>query len=57
MRLADYRRLTRRAQTRAIIISDGCRDYVVEIHHDRGNDVLTDRHGRPLRDLVTKDLP
>ena len=32
-----------------MIISDGCRDYVVEARRDSGAGLLTDRQGRPLR--------
>jgi hypothetical protein len=49
MKLRDFRKFARTRPARAVIISDGCRDYVIEIHQPHGAGLLTDRHGRPLR--------
>lgn len=49
MNVGEFRRACRKAETKAVIISDGCRDYVVEVSHPQGKDVLADRQGRPLR--------
>ena len=49
MNLSEFRRWSRKTETKAVIISDGCRDYVVEVTHPQGKDVLADRQGRPLR--------
>ena len=49
MRVQDFRRFSRSTNTKAKIISDGCRDYLVEVHHEHGGGVLTDRRGRPIR--------
>ncbi|MEM7098643.1 MAG: hypothetical protein AAF541_10335 [Pseudomonadota bacterium] len=49
MTLSDFRRLARREEIGARIISDGCRDYVVEIRRGQAAGVLTDRKGRRKR--------
>jgi len=49
MRLRDCRKSARRHAARAVIISDGCRDYVVEVHQENGTGILTDHRGRTLR--------
>ena len=49
MNIQDFRRLARKKRLTAIIISDGCRDYLVDIHSEHGAGALTDRKGRRLR--------
>ena len=49
MKLRDFRKYARQHCAKAVIISDGCRDYVIEIHQANGAGLLTDRRGRPLR--------
>ena len=49
MTLTNFRRIARKETLTAIIISDGCRDYVVEIRSETGAGVLTDRKGQRLR--------
>ncbi len=49
MTLSELKRSVREQQTAATIISDGCRDYVVEIQHASGAGILRDRKGRTLR--------
>ena len=49
MKLRDFKRCARQHPVRAVIISDGCRDYVVEVHQRNGAGSLTDRRGRVLR--------
>jgi len=49
VKLRDFRKYARQQPARAVIISDGCRDYVVEIHQPNGAGLLTDRRGRALR--------
>ena len=49
MRISDLKRAARAAPTAATIVSDGCRDYVVQIRRPRGIGILQDRKGRPLR--------
>ena len=49
MRMRSLRKLMRSEPVRAVIISDGCRDYVVEIHRETGAGVLTDGRGKPKR--------
>ena len=49
MKLRDFRKYARHHQAKAVIISDGCRDYVIEIHQAYGAGLLTDRRGRALR--------
>ena len=46
MTLFQLNRLVRRQPVEATIISDGCRDYVVELTTQRGAGLLTDRKGR-----------
>ncbi len=31
------------------IISDGCRDYIAEVHYNGRTEVLTDKQGKPAR--------
>ena len=45
----ELRRLARRQALRALVISDGCRDYLVEIHSGNERHLLTDRRGRHKR--------
>ena len=50
MTLSELKQLVkRRPDARAAIISDGCRDYVVEIHQQHGAGLLQDRKRRPMR--------
>ncbi len=49
MKLREFKRLAQRTHTQAVIIGDGCRDYVVEIRHANGAGLLTDRRGRAVR--------
>ena len=49
MKLRDFRKFARAHHSRAVIISDGCRDYVIEIHQANGAGLLTDWRGRTLR--------
>ena len=49
MNIQDFRRLARKKSLTAIIISDGCRDYLVDIHSEHGAGPLTDKKGRRLR--------
>lgn len=49
MKLRDFKKYARQHHAKAVIISDGCRDYVIEIHQSNGAGLLTDRHGRALR--------
>lgn len=49
MKLRDFKKFARQHSAKAVIISDGCRDYVVEIHQSNGAGLLTDRRGRALR--------
>lgn len=49
MTLPDFRRVARRQPLQAVIISDGCRDYVVEVRSENGAGLLTDRKGRTKR--------
>ena len=49
MTLTELKRSVREQPTAATIISDGCRDYVVEIHRASGAGILRDRNGRTLR--------
>ncbi len=51
MRLAEFRRMARSTETRAVILSDGCRDYIVVVQDINGNtsNVLTDRRKQTVR--------
>jgi hypothetical protein len=49
MKLAELKKLARSASPVARIISDGCRDYVVEIHQPSGAGILQDRRRRTMR--------
>ena len=49
MRTSQVKRLARKDTVDAVIISDGCRDYVIELHTTKGADLLTDRKDRPRR--------
>ena len=46
---AQVKRLTGKGTIDAVIVSDGCRDYVVELHTANGGHMLTDRNHRPRR--------
>ena len=43
------KRLARREPIRAVIVSDGCRDYVVELHTDSSSGLLTNWRGKRKR--------
>jgi hypothetical protein len=49
MKLRDFKKYVRQNHAKAVIISDGCRDYVIEVHQPNGAGLLTDRQGRALR--------
>ena len=49
MKLGELKKLARSASPVARIISDGCRDYVVEIHQPSGAGILQDRRRRTMR--------
>ncbi len=49
MTLWELKRSVREQPTTATIISDGCRDYVVEIQRTNGAGLLRDRRGRTVR--------
>jgi hypothetical protein len=49
LKLSDLKRLAKARPTSATIISDGCRDYVVEVQQPQGAGILQDRRGRTLR--------
>ena len=49
MTLSALRKLARRKTLNAVIISDGCRDYVVEVQHANGAGMLRDWRGRIRR--------
>lgn len=49
MKLSELKKLARSEAPTARIISDGCRDYVVEIHQPAGAGVLQDWRRRTLR--------
>ena len=49
MRAADIKSLARKQTVDAVIISDGCRDYVLELHTANGAGLLTDRKGKRRR--------
>ena len=44
-----FRRVARRQPLQAIVLSDGCRDYLVEVRSKNGAGLITDRKGRPKR--------
>lgn len=46
---SDFRRVARSQPLQAIIISDGCRDYLIEVRSKNGAGLITDRKGRPKR--------
>ena len=45
----QVKRLARSGNVEAVIVSDGCRDYVIELHTASGDHILTDRKRRPRR--------
>ncbi len=49
MTLNALKKLARKKALSAVIISDGCRDYVVEIRHANGAGTLQDWRGRTSR--------
>ena len=49
MTLREFNRRARHGDLRAVIISDGCRDYVIEAHTERGSGVINDYRGRRKR--------
>lgn len=49
MKFLDSMQFARSRPLRATIISDGCRDYVVEVQEPAGASLLRDRRGRVLR--------
>ncbi len=49
MNVAQLKRLGRSGDVSARVISDGCRDYVVQIEHGASRGLLCNRLNRPLR--------
>lgn len=49
MNVAELKRASRAGNVRARVISDGCRDYVVQIDHGAGGSLLCNRIKRPMR--------
>ena len=49
MTLRQFKHLAGAQPVRAVIVSDGCRDYVVELHTDTGAGLLTDWRGNRRR--------
>ena len=49
MKLRDCKKLNRERGVQAVIISDGCRDYVIEVRHAGGAGTLRDWRGRTKR--------
>ncbi len=55
MKLLDLMKFSRSRPSRATIISDGCRDYVVEVQEPASAGLLRDRRGRVLRFKTLRD--